>query len=200
MPLPPSSSSTSSNPHRQTQYRPTTQRAQPQQHPAPTTPYTRVSSTHQQQQQQQQNPPAASASASASTPAATPSTILPTPGRGTVPGSTSRPSHSTSRTTAAATSTNTTLNPNSYSSNSTTSHNSNIYSNSASNINSSNRTRQLSHLQARLAQLGANVADLEQLLAVARMQAGGVRDLGGICGGLLVGGGQVLGERERREG
>lgn len=49
---------------------------------------------------------------------------------------------------------------------------------------SSQKPRQLSHLQSQLAQLTANVADLENLLRMTAVQAESMRGLGGYAGGM----------------
>jgi hypothetical protein len=48
----------------------------------------------------------------------------------------------------------------------------------------SQKPRQLSHLQAQLAQLTANMADLENLMQMTAQQANRMRDLGGYAGGM----------------
>lgn len=48
----------------------------------------------------------------------------------------------------------------------------------------SQKPRQLSHLQAQLAQLTANVADLENLMRMTAIQAQSMRGLGGYAGGM----------------
>jgi hypothetical protein len=48
----------------------------------------------------------------------------------------------------------------------------------------SQKPRQLSHLQAQLAQLTANVADLENLMRMTAVQAQSMRGLGGYSGGM----------------
>lgn len=50
----------------------------------------------------------------------------------------------------------------------------------------SQKPRQLSHLQAQLAQLTANVADLENLMRMTAIQAQSMRELGGYSGGMWV--------------
>jgi hypothetical protein len=50
----------------------------------------------------------------------------------------------------------------------------------------SQKPRQLSHLQAQLAQLTANVADLENLMRMTAIQAQSMRELGGYSGGMYV--------------
>ncbi|KAL3418808.1 hypothetical protein PVAG01_09029 [Phlyctema vagabunda] len=59
---------------------------------------------------------------------------------------------------------------------------------------SSVKPRQLSHLNAQLAQLQANLADLESLLRMTSVQAESVRELGAFHGGLLMAASKVLGE------
>jgi len=59
---------------------------------------------------------------------------------------------------------------------------------------SSIKPRQLSHLHAQLAQLSANLADLENLLRMTSVQAEAVRGLGGWHGGLFMAASKVLGE------
>jgi hypothetical protein len=51
----------------------------------------------------------------------------------------------------------------------------------------SQKPRQLSHLQAQLAQLTANVADLENLMRMTAVQAQSMRGLGGYSGVQLLG-------------
>lgn len=51
---------------------------------------------------------------------------------------------------------------------------------------SSQKPRQLSHLHSQLAQLTANMADLENLLRMTAVQAESMRGLGGYCGGMYV--------------
>lgn len=59
---------------------------------------------------------------------------------------------------------------------------------------SSIKPRQLSHLHAQLAQLSANLADLENLVRMTSVQAECVRGLGGWHGGLFMAASKVLGE------
>ena len=47
-----------------------------------------------------------------------------------------------------------------------------------------NKSRQLSHLHAQLAQLTANMSDLENLLRMTAVQAESMRGLGGYAGGM----------------
>jgi len=49
---------------------------------------------------------------------------------------------------------------------------------------SASKTRQLSHLHAQLAQLTANMSDMENLLRMTAVQAEGMRGLGGYAGGM----------------
>ncbi|KAF1996154.1 hypothetical protein P154DRAFT_525737 [Amniculicola lignicola CBS 123094] len=58
----------------------------------------------------------------------------------------------------------------------------------------SQKPRQLSHLQAQLAQLTANVADLENLTRMTAIQAQSMRGLGGYSGGMFMAASKVLGE------
>lgn len=51
---------------------------------------------------------------------------------------------------------------------------------------SASKSRQLSHLYAQLAQLTANMSDLENLLRMTAVQAEGMRGLGGYAGGMYV--------------
>jgi hypothetical protein len=51
---------------------------------------------------------------------------------------------------------------------------------------SASKTRQLSHLHAQLAQLTANMSDMENLLRMTAVQAEGMRGLGGYAGGMYV--------------
>ena len=48
----------------------------------------------------------------------------------------------------------------------------------------SQKARQLSHLHAQLAQLTANVSDMENLLRMTAVQAESMRGLGGYAGGM----------------
>lgn len=48
------------------------------------------------------------------------------------------------------------------------------------------KNRHLSHLHSQLAQLSANLADLENLLRMTAVQADAMRGLGGYCGSLYV--------------
>lgn len=59
---------------------------------------------------------------------------------------------------------------------------------------SSQKPRQLSHLHSQLAQLTANMADLENLLRMTAVQAESMRGLGGYCGGMFMAASKVLGE------
>ena len=87
------------------------------------------------------------------------STILPTPTTNTTtnPPTTPYTHHSTTNSTS--------LNPSSSSS-------------SSSSTSSINRNRQYSHLHAQLAQLNAQMADMENLVGMTAVQAGCVRSLG----------------------
>lgn len=49
---------------------------------------------------------------------------------------------------------------------------------------SASKSRQLSHLHAQLAQLTANMSDMENLLRMTAVQAEGMRGLGGYTGGM----------------
>ncbi|MCJ1297716.1 hypothetical protein MMC08_000504 [Hypocenomyce scalaris] len=49
---------------------------------------------------------------------------------------------------------------------------------------SSQRNRQYAHLSAQLAQLNAQLADMENLVRMTAVQADYMRGLGGWCGGL----------------
>lgn len=49
---------------------------------------------------------------------------------------------------------------------------------------SASKSRQLSHLHSQLAQLTANMSDLENLLRMTAVQADGMRGLGGYAGGM----------------
>ncbi|OSS50296.1 hypothetical protein B5807_04899 [Epicoccum nigrum] len=69
----------------------------------------------------------------------------------------------------------------------------------------SQKPRQLSHLQAQLAQLTANMADLESLMRMTAGQAQDMRALGGYSGAMFMAASKVLGEEtvkggEGREG
>ncbi|KAF7920861.1 uncharacterized protein EAE98_008890 [Botrytis deweyae] len=59
---------------------------------------------------------------------------------------------------------------------------------------SSTKPRQLSHLHAQLAQLSANLGDLENLLRNTSIQAESIRGLGAYHGGLFMAASKVLGE------
>jgi len=48
------------------------------------------------------------------------------------------------------------------------------------------KNRHLSHLHSQLAQLSANLSDLENLLRITTVQADAMRGLGGYCGSLYV--------------
>ncbi|KXL50393.1 hypothetical protein M433DRAFT_37401, partial [Acidomyces richmondensis BFW] len=58
----------------------------------------------------------------------------------------------------------------------------------------SNKSRQLSHLHSQLAQLTANMSDLENLLRMTAVQAEGMRGLGGYAGAMFMAASKVLGE------
>ncbi|KAF2116551.1 DASH complex subunit Hsk3 like-domain-containing protein [Lophiotrema nucula] len=58
----------------------------------------------------------------------------------------------------------------------------------------SQKPRQLSHLHAQLAQLTANVSDLENLIQLTAIQAQSMRGLGGYAGGMFMAASKVLGE------
>ncbi|KAF2203860.1 hypothetical protein GQ43DRAFT_365928 [Delitschia confertaspora ATCC 74209] len=62
----------------------------------------------------------------------------------------------------------------------------------------SQKPRQLSHLHAQLAQLTANVSDLENLMRMTSVQAQSMRSLGGYAGGLFMAASKVLGEETVR--
>ncbi|KAF2499230.1 hypothetical protein BU16DRAFT_523734 [Lophium mytilinum] len=64
----------------------------------------------------------------------------------------------------------------------------------------SQKPRQLSHLHAQLAQLTANVSDLENLLRMTAVQAESMRGLGGYMGGMFMAASKVLGEETVRGG
>ncbi|CAD6444665.1 ce20c60d-c4df-4457-aa21-7d841ae7fe30 [Sclerotinia trifoliorum] len=59
---------------------------------------------------------------------------------------------------------------------------------------SSTKPRQLYHLHAQLAQLSANLGDLENLLRNTSIQAESIRGLGAFHGGLFMAASKVLGE------
>ncbi|KAK7513588.1 DASH complex subunit Hsk3 like-domain-containing protein [Phyllosticta citriasiana] len=63
-----------------------------------------------------------------------------------------------------------------------------------SSMPSSQKPRQLSHLHSQLAQLTANISDLENLLRMTAVQAESMRGLGGYCGGMFMAASKVLGE------
>ncbi|KAF2159547.1 hypothetical protein M409DRAFT_30023 [Zasmidium cellare ATCC 36951] len=56
------------------------------------------------------------------------------------------------------------------------------------------KSRQLSHLHAQLAQLTANMSDLENLLRMTAVQAESMKGLGGYAGGMFMAASKVLGE------
>ncbi|KAF1978052.1 hypothetical protein BU23DRAFT_451273 [Bimuria novae-zelandiae CBS 107.79] len=58
----------------------------------------------------------------------------------------------------------------------------------------SQKPRQISHLQAQLAQLTANMADLESLMGMTARQAQDMRGLGGYAGAMFMSASKVLGE------
>ncbi|KAF2741179.1 hypothetical protein EJ04DRAFT_420453, partial [Polyplosphaeria fusca] len=64
----------------------------------------------------------------------------------------------------------------------------------------SQKPRQLSHLHAQLAQLNANLSDLENLMRMTAVQAENMRGLGGYSGGMFMAASKVLGEETVRGG
>ncbi|KAH9874990.1 hypothetical protein J1614_004478 [Plenodomus biglobosus] len=64
----------------------------------------------------------------------------------------------------------------------------------------SQKPRQLSHLQAQLAQLTANMADLESLMRMTAGQAQDMRALGGYSGAMFMASSKVLGEETVKGG
>ncbi|KAF2257221.1 hypothetical protein BU26DRAFT_558620 [Trematosphaeria pertusa] len=64
----------------------------------------------------------------------------------------------------------------------------------------SQKPRQLSHLQAQLAQLTANMADLESLMRMTAEQAQDMRGLGGYAGAMFMASSKVLGEETVKGG
>ncbi|KAF2689084.1 hypothetical protein K458DRAFT_241558, partial [Lentithecium fluviatile CBS 122367] len=58
----------------------------------------------------------------------------------------------------------------------------------------SQKPRQISHLQSQLAQLTANMADLESLMRMTAQQAQDMRGLGGYSGAMFMAASKVLGE------
>ncbi|OAK98319.1 hypothetical protein IQ06DRAFT_350030 [Phaeosphaeriaceae sp. SRC1lsM3a] len=64
----------------------------------------------------------------------------------------------------------------------------------------SQKPRQLSHLQAQLAQLTANMADLESLMRMTAQQAQDMRGLGGYAGAMFMASSKVLGEETVKGG
>ncbi|KAF3048256.1 hypothetical protein E8E12_011527 [Didymella heteroderae] len=64
----------------------------------------------------------------------------------------------------------------------------------------SQKPRQLSHLQAQLAQLTANMADLESLMRMTAGQAQDMRALGGYSGAMFMAASKVLGEETVKGG
>ena len=65
---------------------------------------------------------------------------------------------------------------------------------------SASKSRQLSHLHSQLAQLTANMSDLENLLRMTAVQAEGMRGLGGYAGGMFMAASKVLGEETVNDG
>ncbi|CAA9960249.1 DASH-Hsk3 domain containing protein [Pyrenophora teres f. maculata] len=64
----------------------------------------------------------------------------------------------------------------------------------------SQKPRQLSHLQAQLAQLTANMSDLESLVRMTAGQAQDIRGLGGYTGAMFMAASKVLGEETVKGG
>ncbi|KAH6870008.1 hypothetical protein J4E91_008468 [Alternaria rosae] len=64
----------------------------------------------------------------------------------------------------------------------------------------SQKPRQLSHLQAQLAQLTANMSDLESLMRMTAGQAQDMRGLGGYAGAMFMAASKVLGEETVKGG
>lgn len=64
----------------------------------------------------------------------------------------------------------------------------------------SQKPRQLSHLQAQLAQLTANMSDLESLMRMTAGQAQDMRGLGGYAGAMFMASSKVLGEETVKGG
>ncbi|KAL1792358.1 hypothetical protein ACET3X_008865 [Alternaria dauci] len=64
----------------------------------------------------------------------------------------------------------------------------------------SQKPRQLSHLQAQLAQLTANMSDLESLMRMTAGQAQDMRGLGGYVGAMFMASSKVLGEETVKGG
>ncbi|KAF2190460.1 hypothetical protein K469DRAFT_559146 [Zopfia rhizophila CBS 207.26] len=69
-----------------------------------------------------------------------------------------------------------------------------------STMPSSQKPRQLSHLHSQLAQLTANLSDLENLMRMTEIQAQSMRGLGGYAGGMFMAASKVLGEETVRGG
>ncbi|KAF2762442.1 hypothetical protein EJ05DRAFT_495323 [Pseudovirgaria hyperparasitica] len=69
-----------------------------------------------------------------------------------------------------------------------------------STVPSSQKPRQISHLHSQLAQLTANLSDLENLLSITAGQAESMRGLGGYTGGMFMAASKVLGEETVRGG
>ncbi|KAF3927495.1 hypothetical protein AA313_de0200355 [Arthrobotrys entomopaga] len=59
------------------------------------------------------------------------------------------------------------------------------------------KSRQYTHLQSQLAQLQANLSDMEELLRMTATQAENIKVLGGLHGGLFVGATKVFEEGGR---
>ncbi|KAF3908719.1 hypothetical protein ABW20_dc0104959 [Dactylellina cionopaga] len=61
------------------------------------------------------------------------------------------------------------------------------------------KARQYTHLQSQLAQLQANLSDMEELLRMTATQAENIKVLGALHGGLFIGATKVFEEGEARQ-
>ncbi|KAF2639148.1 hypothetical protein P280DRAFT_368093, partial [Massarina eburnea CBS 473.64] len=64
----------------------------------------------------------------------------------------------------------------------------------------SQKPRQISHLQAQLAQLSAHMSDLESLMRMTAQQAQDMKQLGGYSGAMFMASSKVLGEETVKGG
>ncbi|KAK6341716.1 hypothetical protein TWF696_008783 [Orbilia brochopaga] len=69
---------------------------------------------------------------------------------------------------------------------------------STAGSSSTYKTRQYTHLQSQLAQLQANLSDMEELLRMTATQAENIKILGGLQGGLFMGATKVFEESENQ--
>ncbi|KAK6518478.1 hypothetical protein TWF506_005630 [Arthrobotrys conoides] len=70
-------------------------------------------------------------------------------------------------------------------------------SSGSSSSSSSYKIRQYTHLQGQLAQLQANLSDMEELLRMTSNQAEKIRTLGGLQAGLFMGATKVFEDGEK---